>query len=158
MGSIVTAANNAMMNIFMTMTNVLMTGGGTGGTGGAGGTGGGGNGGGFDLIAFFDNAAGYLKKVGHYIMVLAGVILVIVAVVQIAKGLAGGRQVNWVMSIACLLVGGMLIFGGWNLAAGIAAVGKDTIETLGGGSVGGAGIGDDGGGQTNNSGFQQASN
>lgn len=144
MGSIMTAANNAMMNVFMNMTNVLMD-----ETGGGGGK--------FDIIAFLDNAAGYLKKIGHYVMVLAGVILVIVAVVQIAKGLAGGRQVNWVMSIACLLVGGMLIFGGWNLATSIAQVGKDTIEELGGGQIGGAG-GEvaEGGGQDSNSDFKPA--
>jgi len=110
-------------------------------------------GGGFDILKFLNNTANYLKQVGHYIMVLAGVILVIVAVVQIAKGFAsGGRgQVNWVMSIACLLVGGMLIFGGWNLATGIASMGADTIEQLGTGegigdadSIGG-GAGDAGG-------------
>jgi len=104
--------------------------------------------GGFDLIAFFDNAAGYVQELGNYIMILAGVILIIVAVVQIAKGLAGGGrgQVNWVMSIACLLVGGMLVFGGWNLAASLAETGKETIETLGGGTIGGAGVEENGGG------------
>lgn len=78
-------------------------------------------------------------------MVFAGIILVIVAVVQIAKGFAsGGRgQVNWVMSLACLLVGGMLIFGGWNLATGIASIGADTIAEMGG-IEGGIGMSDDG--------------
>lgn len=87
---------------------------------------------GFDIIKFLQGAAGYMKNIGHYLMVLAGVILVIIAVVQIAKGLAGGGrgQVNWVMSIACLLVGGMLIFGGWNLATSLAKVGKDTMLSV----------------------------
>lgn len=92
----------------------------------------------FSIISFFQNTAAYLKNIGHYLMVLAGIILVIVAVIQIAKGLAGGGrgQVNWVMSIACLLVGGMLIFGGWNLATGIAKIGNDTISELGEGKIG----------------------
>lgn len=99
----------------------------------------------FDLIKFLENASNYVKKVGHWIMVFAGIILVIVAVVQIAKGFAsGGRgQVNWVMSLACLLVGGMLIFGGWNLATGIASIGADTIAEMGG-IEGGIGMSDDG--------------
>lgn len=113
--------------------------------------------GGFDLLKFLGNATEYLKNVGHYIMVFAGVILVIVAVVQIAKGFAsGGRgQVNWVMSIACLLVGGMLIFGGWNLATNIASIGADTIMEMGGAE--GMELGaDGGGGQIGNSGFQNS--
>lgn len=114
--------------------------------------------GGFDIIKFLDNAAGYLKQVGHYIMVLAGVILVIVAVVQIAKGFAsGGRgQVNWVMSIACLLVGGMLIFGGWNLATALASTGKNTIEQLGGGTLGGINATEDGAAGAGQDGFTPA--
>ena len=86
----------------------------------------------FDIITFLQNAAGYLKTIGHYLMILAGVILVIVAVIQIAKGFAsGGRgQVNWVMSIACLLVGGLLIFGGWNTATMVASIGGGTIDSI----------------------------
>ena len=113
MSNFAVAANNALMRVLLD------------GDASSGGT--------FDIIKFLKNTANYLKTVGHYIMVLAGVILIIVSVVQIAKGLAGGGrgQVNWVMSIACLLVGGMLIFGGWNLATNIASVGKGTIEKLG---------------------------
>ena len=86
----------------------------------------------FDIITFLQNAAGYLKTIGHYLMILVGVILVIVAVIQIAKGFAnGGRgQVNWVMSIACLLVGGLLIFGGWNAATMVASIGGGTIDSI----------------------------
>lgn len=150
MGTLTAAATNAMFAVNNAMMRVLLDG--TGGEGGGGGTGK------FDLITFLDNAAGYLKKVGHYIMVLAGVILVIVAVVQIAKGLAGGGrgQVNWVMSITCLLVGGMLIFGGWNLATGLASMGADTITELGGGTAGTVGIGEDGGSSAGQSGFSAA--
>lgn len=142
MGDIITKAGFKMMD----MMNFMLSGGSGGGSG---------SGGKFDIITFLDNSAGYLKKVGHYIMVLAGVILVIVAVVQIAKGLAGGGrgQVNWVMSITCLLVGGMLIFGGWNLATNLASMGADTINELGTGSAGQVGVGDDGASSAGSSGF-----
>lgn len=142
MGDIITKAGFKMMD----MMNFMLSGGSGSGSG---------SGGKFDIITFLDNSAGYLKKVGHYIMVLAGVILVIVAVVQIAKGLAGGGrgQVNWVMSITCLLVGGMLIFGGWNLATNLASMGADTINELGTGSAGQVGVGDDGASSAGSSGF-----
>lgn len=93
----------------------------------------------WDIAKFLENAAGYVKNIGHYLMILAGVILIIVAVVQIAKGLAGGGrgQVNWVMSIACLLVGGLLVFGGWNLAASVASIGKGTLEEINDGTYAG---------------------
>lgn len=119
MGAIAATANDALMRVLLAAS---------GGSGE------------FDIIKFLDNSAKYLKKIGHYAMILIGVVLIIVAVVQIAKGLAGGGrgQVNWVMSIACLLVGGMLIFGGWNLAAKVAKMGQGTLEQLGSGE----GIGD----------------
>jgi len=134
MGAIATAANNALMRVLLEASGGSSE---------------------FDIIKFLDNSAKYLKKIGHYIMILAGVILIIVAVIQIAKGLAGGGrgQVNWVMSITCLLVGGMLIFGGWNLAAKVAKMGQGTLETLGSGE----GISDefdvDEGGGSNDPGF-----
>lgn len=114
-----------MSDLLNTMSGVLLSTGTTGGSSG-----------GFDLIQFFKNIAGYLKDIGKYIIILAGVILIIVAIVQIAKGFAAGGkgQVNWVMSIACLLVGGMLLAGGWTLAANVASMGKDTIEELGTGT------------------------
>ncbi len=92
-------------------------------------------GGKFDIKQFFNNLANYLKDVGHYLMVFFGVCMIIVAVYQIFKGLAGGGrgQVNWVMTIGCLLVGGMLVAGGWKLAADLASMGKDTVEELAGG-------------------------
>ena len=105
----------------------------------------------FDLKKFFDNLAKYCKDLGHYAMVFFGVVMIIVAVYQIFKGLAGGGrgQVNWVMTIGCLLVGGMLVAGGWKLAAGVAAMGKDTMVELATGSYdseidasGGGGTGD----------------
>ena len=90
----------------------------------------------WDVAKFLENAAGYVKNIGHFLMILAGVVLIIVAVIQIAKGLAGGGrgQVNWVMSIACLLVGGLLVFGGWNLAASVASIGKGTLEEINNGT------------------------
>lgn len=90
----------------------------------------------FDIISFLKNATGYLKEIGNYLMILGGVILIIVAVVQIIKGLAGGGrgQTNWVMTIGALLVGGLLVFGGWNMATSVASLGAGTIEQVASGN------------------------
>lgn len=125
MSGVMTALNNAMMRVLLAADP-------TGGNNQ--------KSDGFDILKFLDNATNYLKEIGHYIMLFAGVILIIVATVQIAKGLAGGGrgQVNWVMSIACLLVGGILLFGGWNLMTSVARTGADTLAEMGGmGSIGG---------------------
>lgn len=144
MSGVMTALNNAMMGVLL--ADPAPT---TPDPSGGGGT----KSGGFDILQFLDNATSYMKQIGHYIMLFAGVILIIVATVQIAKGLAGGGrgQVNWVMSIACLLVGGILLFGGWNLMTSVARTGADTLAEMGGmGSIGtdvAGGAGDGGGGQ-----------
>ena len=98
----------------------------------------GGNGGGkFDILKFLNNTGAYVEKIASILMMLIGIILIIVSIVQIAKGLAGGGrgQVNWVSSIACLLVGGALLFGGWQLVAAVASSGADTLSELGGGGA-----------------------
>lgn len=86
----------------------------------------------FDAARFLSNTAGYVKNTGNYIIMLAGVVLIIVGAIQIVKGLAGGGkgQVNWVMSIACLLVGGLLTFGGWNMVASISKIGEGTLNEI----------------------------
>lgn len=102
-------------------------------------------GGKFDLKKFFENASKYIEDLAGYIMLFAGIILIIVAAIQIAKGFAsGGRgQVNWVMTIGCLLVGGILAFGGFKLMATLAKTGADTLAELGGIEEGISGMSDD---------------
>lgn len=119
MNSFIATANDLMMRVMLGATPGTNNGGGSGK---------------FDIIKFLNNATEYLKQVGHYIMLLAGVILIIVAAVQIAKGLAGGGrgQVNWVMSIGCLLVGGIMLFGGWKLMSAVSKTGADTLAQMGG--------------------------
>ena len=90
----------------------------------------------FDILSFLSNATEFIKKIGGYVVILAGFVMIIIAVVQIAKGLASGGkgQVNWVMSIGCLLVGGALAFGGWNLVTALANGGQQTIADMGNGT------------------------
>ena len=90
--------------------------------------------GGKDVAKMAENAGYYIQDIVKYVVAVIGIILIVVALVQIAKGLASGGkgQVNWVMSIGCLLVGGLLLFGGWNLLSKVSLVGRDTVETLAG--------------------------
>lgn len=73
---------------------------------------------------------------GKAIVAIIGVVMVIFGVVQIAKGMmSGGKgQVNWVMSIGLILVGGMLAFaGGWSILESIGTGGYSTLNKLGNG-------------------------
>lgn len=94
----------------------------------------------FDAINFIGNATGYAKNIGNYIMMFAGVVLLIIGIIQLVKGLASGGkgQVKWGITIACILVGGVLIFGGWNLAMNISEVGAGTLQAINDGTYGGA--------------------
>lgn len=88
---------------------------------------------GFSIDTFLGNSENLAKSVVSFIIVIAGVILVGAGIVQIAKGLASGGkgQVNWVMSILCLLVGGALMAGGFAFVKQIASGGKNEIEKMG---------------------------
>lgn len=75
-----------------------------------------------------------LETWGKAIVAIVGVVMVIFGVVQIAKGMmSGGRgQVNWVMSIGLILLGGMLAFaGGWSILENIGTGGYSTLDKLG---------------------------
>ncbi len=95
---------------------------------------------GFDIGSFFSNLTEKAKEWGGYFVAFLGVALLVIGVVQIVKGFAshGKGQVNWLMTIGMILVGGFLIGSGLNLTGIIklAQVGNDTIEQLGNGGGG----------------------
>ena len=78
------------------------------------------------------NLANYIGDIGQWVIVLAGIVLLLIGAVQIVKGLASGGkgQVNWVMSIACLLVGGIMVAGGFTMIAKISSIGNATAKTM----------------------------
>lgn len=92
----------------------------------------------WDIGNFLQNAQDAVKKWGGYVVVLFGLIMILVAAIQIGKGLMshGKAQTNWMIVIVLLIVGGAFSVGGWNLVSGIAEGGKKTIEDLGvGGTI-----------------------
>lgn len=96
---------------------------------------------GWNLNTFLTTLNSSLNNWGSLFVTCVGVVMVIVAVVKIAKGLMshGQGQVNWVLNIALLLIGGMLAWsGGWSLISDMSAGANDTLNELGGGTSGGA--------------------
>ena len=98
----------------------------------------------WDVGSFLQNLGNVLKTWGSYIVTIIGVIMVIAAAYQIAKGLIshGKTQTNWAVTILLLIIGGALMsIGGWDLLVNVAQGGKTTIENIGSGTAGGSGEG-----------------
>lgn len=91
----------------------------------------------WSITAFLENLSDQLVEWGGLVMLLLGVVMVIVAVYQIATGLMshGKKQTNWFVAGGLLLLGGALVAGGgagtWTWVTDIAAGGKNTIDDLG---------------------------
>lgn len=88
----------------------------------------------WSIDSLLNNLNAKLNTWGAGIVVVIGLIMVIVAVVKIAKGLmSGGRaQTNWVLNIVLFFLGGALAFGGgWTLVNGISKGGSNTLNQLG---------------------------
>lgn len=97
---------------------------------------------GWSINTFLTTLNTSLNNWGSLFVTCVGVVMVIVAVVKIAKGLMshGQGQVNWVLNIALLLIGGMLAWsGGWGIIGDMSEGANDTLNELGGGGGGGAG-------------------
>lgn len=89
---------------------------------------------GWSINNFLNNLNENLSKWGGMLVVVVGLVMVIVAVIKIAKGLMGGgrAQTNWVLNIVLFFLGGALAFGGgWSLVQGISKGGSDTLNDLG---------------------------
>lgn len=89
---------------------------------------------GWSINNFLANLNKNLSQWGGMLIVVVGLVMVIVAVVKIAKGLmsSGRGQTNWVLNIVLFFLGGALAFGGgWSLVQGISQGGSDTLNDLG---------------------------
>lgn len=82
------------------------------------------------LTAFRKSVTGYVQV----IIVFVGVVMVGVGVYQIAKNLIshGKGQTNWVVTIALIMIGGMLMLsGGWTILEDIGTGSKNTLDNMG---------------------------
>lgn len=88
---------------------------------------------GWSINNFLTNLNKNLNLWGGLLIVVVGLVMVIVAIIKIAKGLMSSRgQTNWVLNIVLFFLGGALAFGGgWGLVQGISQGGSDTLNDLG---------------------------
>lgn len=89
----------------------------------------------FSIDKLIENTIGKLSYWGSGLVIIFGLIMVIVGIYQLFKGLSSGgkSQVNWVVVVLLILIGGALAFtGGWSLVQKVAGGGAKTIEGLGG--------------------------
>lgn len=83
--------------------------------------------------SFLVNLREKLKVWGSGAIMILGVVMILAAVFQIGKGfIMGARaQTSWGMAIACLVIGGMLLAGGWNIVGTISTGAGTSIKSLG---------------------------
>ena len=89
---------------------------------------------GWTIDNFLKNLNGRLNTWGGLIVTVLGVVMLIVGIFNIAKGMMGGGrgQVNWVLNIALIVVGGALAFsGGWQLLTDISKGTGQSLNDLG---------------------------
>ena len=98
--------------------------------------------GGFDIGKFFSNLTEKAKEWGGYFIAFLGLVLVIIGIVQIVKAFAshGRGQVNWLMTLGMILVGGFLLASSMGGVLNFANIGVKTLEqTAEGGGEGATG-------------------
>ena len=87
----------------------------------------------WSIETFLVNLRDKLKIWGSGAIMVLGVVMIIAAVIQIGKGfIMGARaQTSWGMAAACLIIGGMLLAGGWNIVGQISTGAGSSLTKLG---------------------------
>ena len=91
---------------------------------------------GFSFSGFFNNARLSLQTIGQAFIMLLGLVMIVVAGWQIAKGLISPQkaQTNWFMVIALLIVGGIFVATtGLNFLQSVGENAGQAIQGLGNG-------------------------
>ena len=91
----------------------------------------------FSFTQFFDNIRESASKIGGAFVMALGIIMIIVAGWQIAKGLIGhGKtQTNWFIVIALMIVGGIFLGGGITMLTTLSQNLGDAAQGLGEGQI-----------------------
>lgn len=97
----------------------------------------------YSVDKMLTNLFGKMQVWGRVLVAIIGIAMIIVGVVKIAQGMmSGGRgQVNWVLSLGLILIGGILCVGGaWSFITSLGGGMRSTLNTLGTTTVPGASI------------------
>lgn len=91
-----------------------------------------GSGGEWDLIEFFTNGQSYAEKAGGAFLGVVGVFCLLFASWKTFQKLTNEQsRESWGKVAGLLGLGGVLIFGGYQLIADLAEGGKDTVDNFG---------------------------
>lgn len=104
------------------------------------------SGGGWDLIEFFSNGQSYAEKAGGAFLGLVGVFCLLFAGWKIFQKLINEQsRESWGKIVGLFGLGGVLLFGGYQMLSDLAEGGKDTVDNFGdngGGAIVSQGVGD----------------
>ena len=101
----------------------------SGNGGGDGGSGGGSN---WDINSFLTNGKDYGTKIVAGVMALIGVAAIGYAAWMAFKKVTDERtQHTWGKALMALVLGGVLLFGGWKMVSNLAEGGKNTFDQFG---------------------------
>lgn len=113
---------------------MLLAQGGTGGTGGGSGSGGGG----WNITTFFENGKDTAETAGGAFLALIGVIALLVAGFKVFQKLTNEQsRESWAKIVGLVVLGGVLLYGGYAMLANLAEGGKNTIDEFGDSGGGG---------------------
>lgn len=93
---------------------------------------GGSSGGDWDLVEFFTNGQSYAEKAGGAFLGVVGVFCLLFAAWKAFQKLTNEQsRESWGKVAGLIGLGGVLIFGGYQLIADLAEGGKDTVDNFG---------------------------
>lgn len=106
--------------------------------GGTGGTGGGGGNSGWNITTFFENGKDMAETAGGAFLGLIGVIALLVAGFKLFQKLTNEQsRESWAKIVGLIVLGGVLLYGGYAMLANLAEGGKNTIDEFGDSGGGG---------------------
>lgn len=92
----------------------------------------GGGEGGWDLVEFFTNGQDYAEKAGGAFLGVVGVVCLLFAAWKLFQKLVNEQsRESWAKVAGLIMLGGVLVFGGYSMLSDLAEGGKDTVDNFG---------------------------
>ena len=92
-----------------------------------------------DINTFLTNLKSSLELWGNGVIMIIGIVMIIIGGWKIASGLIshGKKQVSWVVAIALIMIGGLMLGAGFGGLKTFADIGNQTLTNMAGGGGGG---------------------
>lgn len=89
----------------------------------------------FSIETFLTNANDSIQRWAGLIVTIIGAVMMLAGIWKIGKGFISDKaQTNWPMAIGALVLGGVLLLGGWNLLRNTSSDIADELNGMGGGN------------------------